>query len=153
MAVEPSPSPRALRSSQGARSRGAPLLRTLPGRAIVAGVAVKLLVFAARLTVANVPATVGLIDSAAGLTIAAGATYFLVRSFLLAKRRLLWRVRRKLTLSYIFIGFVPALLIITFFLLSGLLLFFNMGSYMLRTRLSALADDTRFLAQSAALEL
>ena len=62
-------------------------------------------------------------------------------------------MRRKLTLSYIFIGFVPALLIIAFFLLSGLLLFFNISSYMLRTRLSALVDDTRFLAQSAALEL
>ena len=153
MAVEPPPALRALRSSPGPRSGGTPLLRTLPGRAIVAGVAVKLLVFIARLAVTNVPAVVGLVDSAAGLTIAAGAIYFLVRFFLLAKRRLLWRVRRKLTLSYIFIGFVPALLIITFFLLSGLLLFFNMGSYMLRTRLNALVDDTRFLSQSAALEL
>ena len=40
----------------------------------------------------------------------------------------LWRVRRKLTLSYIFIGFVPVLLIVVFFLLCGLLLFFNVSS-------------------------
>ena len=39
------------------------------------------------------------------------------------KRRLLWRVRRKLILSYIFIGVVPALLIVVFFLLGGLLFF------------------------------
>ena len=132
---------------------GASLLRTLPGRAIVAGVAAKLLVAAVRLAGGEVPAIVGAIDTAAGAAIALGAAYFLVQLFLRAKRRLLWRVRRKLTLSYIFIGFVPALLIITFFLLSGLLLFFNMSSYMLRTRLSGLVDETRFLAQSAALEL
>ena len=33
------------------------------------------------------------------------------------RRRLLWRVRRKLIMSYIFIGFVPAILIVAFFLL------------------------------------
>jgi len=37
------------------------------------------------------------------------------------KRLVLWRVRRKLTLSYIFIAFVPAALIISFFLLAGYL--------------------------------
>ena len=37
------------------------------------------------------------------------------------QRRLLWRVRRKLILSYIFIGVVPALLIVGFFLLGGVL--------------------------------
>ncbi len=115
--------------------------------------AVKLLVAAVRLAGGEVPAIVDFIDTAAGAAIALGAAYFLVQLFLRAKRRLLWRVRRKLTLSYIFIGFVPALLIITFFLLSGLLLFFNMSSYMLRTRLSGLVDETRFLAQRAALEL
>ena len=35
------------------------------------------------------------------------------------QRRLLWRVRRKLIISYIFIGFVPAILIVAFFLLGG----------------------------------
>ena len=46
------------------------------------------------------------------------------------RRRLLWRVRRKLILSYIFVGLVPSLLIVTFFLLAGLLLFRNMASYL-----------------------
>ena len=42
-----------------------------------------------------------------------------------AQRRLLWRVRRKPIISYIFIGFIPAILIIAFCLLGGLLLFSN----------------------------
>ena len=37
-----------------------------------------------------------------------------------ARRRLLWRVRDKLILSYIFIGVVPVLLIVSFFVVSGL---------------------------------
>ena len=82
---------------------------------------------------AAVPAFVGVIDTVAGLAIAAGAAYFLVQLFLLAKRRLLWRVRRKLILSYIFIGFVPAILIVAFFLLGALLLFFNFSSYLVQT--------------------
>jgi hypothetical protein len=37
----------------------------------------------------------------------------------LAKRRLLWRVRRKLIISYIFMGLVPAALIIGFFVVGA----------------------------------
>ena len=75
------------------------------------------------------------------------------RLFTVAKRRLLWRVRRKLILSYIFIGFVPAILIVVFFLLCGLLLFFNFSSYLVQTEVRALDDQARFLAPSAALEI
>ena len=65
----------------------------------------------------------------------------------------LWRVRRKLTLSYIFIGLVPILLIVVFFLLCGLLLFFNVSSYLVQSRVNALVDETRFLAEATAIEL
>jgi serine phosphatase RsbU (regulator of sigma subunit) len=65
----------------------------------------------------------------------------------------LWRVRRKLTLSYVFIGFVPILLIVVFFLLCGLLLFFNVSSYLVQSRVEALVDETRFLAEATAIEL
>jgi serine phosphatase RsbU (regulator of sigma subunit) len=65
----------------------------------------------------------------------------------------LWRVRRKLTLSYVFIGFVPLLLLAAFFLLCGLLLFFNVSSYLVQSRVNALVDETRFLAEASAIEL
>jgi len=65
----------------------------------------------------------------------------------------LWRVRRKLTLSYVFIGFVPLLLVVIFFLLCGLLLFFNVSSYLVQSRVNALVDETRFLAEATAIEL
>jgi sigma-B regulation protein RsbU (phosphoserine phosphatase) len=128
-------------------------LHTLPGRGIVVGLAIKLAVAVIRLLVGHVPAFLGVVDTVAGLAIAAGAAYFLFRLLVLAKRRLLWRVRRKLILSYIFVGFVPALLIVAFFLLCGFLLFYNFSSYLVQSRLRALSDQARFLAQSTALEI
>lgn len=93
------------------------------------------------------------INTIGGLILLAGASVLLYRLFVVVKRRMLWRVRRKLTLSYIFIGLVPAALIILFFLLCGLLLFFNISSYLVQSRLAALGDQTRFLADTAVLEL
>lgn len=86
----------------------------------------------------------------AGFLLFAGALIAAIPLLLAIKRRVLWRVRRKLTISYIFVGFVPAILIIAFFLLCGLLLFFNTAGYMVRSRAAALVDHAEFLAQSAA---
>ena len=130
-----------------------PLHRTLPGRAIVVGVAIKFAVFAVRLVGGTVPAFVSVVDTVAGLAIAAGAVYFLIQLFLLARRRLLWRVRRKLILSYIFIAFVPAILIVVFFVLGALLLFFNFSSYLVQGEVRSLNERVRLAATSAALEI
>jgi hypothetical protein len=129
------------------------LFGTLPGRAIVVGLAVKLSVFLVGVALRGVPAFLAVVDTVAGLAIAAGAIYFLFRLLVLAKRRLLWRVRRKLILSYIFIGFVPAILIVGFFLLCGFLLFYNFSSYLVQSRLRALSDRARAVAQSTAIEI
>jgi serine phosphatase RsbU (regulator of sigma subunit) len=77
----------------------------------------------------------------------------LVRVWLGVRSALLWRVRRKLILSYIFIGFVPALLIVSFFLIAGLLLFFTIGSYMVESHSAAAVVDARSIAESTALVL
>src|SRR5215475_14690986 len=129
------------------------LFGTLPGRAIVIGIAIRLAVYAAGAAMGSVPAFLGVIDTVASVGLAIGAAYFAYKLILLGKRRLLWRVRRKLILSYVFIGFIPAALIVSFFLLSGFLLFYNFSSYLVESRLRAIGDQARFLAQSTALEL
>src|SRR5262245_40503719 len=129
------------------------LFRTLPGRAIVIGATIKIAIGTTALVVGTIPAFLTVVDTVAGLAIASGASYFLFRLIVVVKRRLLWRVRRKLIISYIFIGFVPALLLVGFSLLVGLLLFYNFSSYLVHSRLRALGDQTRFLAQSTALEI
>ena len=132
--------------------RGA-LLHTLPGRAIVIGLAIKLAVFFVGLASGGVPPFFAVVDTVAGLAAACGLAYFTFRVIVLAKRRLLWRVRRKLILSYVFIGFVPALLLVAFSLLCGFLLFYSFSSYLVQSRLRSLSEQARFLAQSAALEI
>jgi len=128
------------------------LLRTLPGRAIVIGAAVKLIVFVLAL-VSQPPGFVRLLDTVASVALVGGGAYFVARGLALAQRRLLWRVRRKLIISYIFIGFIPAILIVAFFLLGGLLLFSNFSSYLLQTRLQSLTQQAQSVASTTAVEI
>src|SRR5436190_2663335 len=128
-------------------------LNTLPGRAIVIGIALRIAIAIVGAVSGGVPQFLAIVDTVAGIAIAVGLAYFSFRLFVIAKRRLLWRVRRKLILSYLFVGFVPALLIVAFFLLCGYLLFYNISSYLVQSRLRALGDQARFLAQTTALEI
>ena len=132
--------------------RGA-LLYTLPGRAIVIGVAVKLAVTAVGAATGGVGPFLGVVDTVAVLAAATGVAVFAFRLMVLAKRRLLWRVRRKLLISYGFIGLIPALLLVAFALLCGFLLFYHFSSYLVQSRLHALSEQARFIAQSTALEI
>ena len=145
-----SPPTPVLGREQGVRQA---LFGTLPGGAIVVGLAMKLLVVGVGAVTGRVPVFVSVVDTVAGIAIAAGALYFLFRLLVLAKQRLLWRVRRKLILSYIFIGLIPAILIAAFFLLCGLLLFYNFSSYLVQSRVHAIEDQGRLVAQSTALEI
>jgi phosphoserine phosphatase RsbU/P len=129
------------------------LFGTFPGRAIVIGIVLRVAVYAASLAFGTVPAFLAVIDTAAGLALAIGAGYVVFRLIVMAKRHLLWRVRRKLMLSYVFVGFFPATLIVVFFLLCGFLLFYNFSSYLVQSHLRGLADQAQFLAQSTALEI
>jgi sigma-B regulation protein RsbU (phosphoserine phosphatase) len=101
----------------------------------------------------SVPAFLGVIETVASVAAVAGLVYFLFRLLVLAKRRLLWRVRRKLILSYIFIGVVPSLLILVFFLFAGNLVFMNVSAYLFKDGYDQIMDDARLSAQAAATEI
>ena len=62
-------------------------------------------------------------------------------------------MRRKLIISYLFIGVVPAILIVTFFVAVGLLLFANLSSFLIRASLTDLADEAMSVARIAAVEI
>ncbi|MBP7778638.1 MAG: SpoIIE family protein phosphatase [Acidobacteria bacterium] len=99
------------------------------------------------------PGWVELVDTAGTLAIILVVAYVLARGLGWMRRRLLWRVRRKLILSYVFVGLVPSLLIVTFFVLAGLLLIRNVAGYMVQTRLEAQATQARFLAQTVLVDV
>ena len=125
------------------------LTRTFAGRLLSAGVALKLVAWVGLLT-QRAPGLFGAIDTLGGLSILVSALAIGYRVYALARHRLLWRVRRKLILSYVFIGVVPVLLVVIFFTLGGLLFFFNVSAFMLRNHVASVVDGARFLAQAAA---
>jgi sigma-B regulation protein RsbU (phosphoserine phosphatase) len=128
------------------------LLKTFPGRALVLGLAIKAITWPLGFVV-TLPGWLDAIDMVGSLALLFGLAYGVTRLAVWAKRRLLWRVRRKLILSYVFVGVVPALLVITFFLLAGLILAFNVSSYLVQSRVRNLTEQARFLAQTAQLEV
>ena len=128
------------------------LFRTLPGRTLVLGLAIKAVSWPLGFAMA-LPWALAAGDMVGSLALLFAAAYGLPRLAMWAKRRLLWRVRRKLILSYVFVGVVPALLVVTFFLLAGLILLYNVSSYLVQSRVRSLTDQARFLAQTAQLEV
>src|SRR3954467_3552343 len=136
-ASAPPPSPREL------------LLSTWYGRLFIAAAVVKFVVALWRVTAA-LPAAARVVSSAATIGLAVALFMFAWRLFTQIKRRLLWRVRRKLILSYIFIGVIPSLLILVFFLFAGSLLFMNLSAYLFKDGYDSIVESARLRAQAAA---
>ncbi len=128
------------------------LVGTWPGRAVLIGGSVKLASLLGR-TVIGSARWMEVVGSLGTLALLIGLAYFVVRLISLARQHLLWRVRRKLILSYILVGLVPALLIITFGLVSGLMLFGSVSQYIVTTRVRTAVEQAQFLARTCAIEL
>ena len=134
-----------------------PSLRTLlihswAGRLFLAAAALKL--FVALLRQATPPSLiVEAIGSLATIGLVVSVSYFVWRLFLLMKRRLLWRVRRKLILSYIFIGVIPALLIIAFFMLGAWVIAANVSAYLFSDGYDDVVNHATLTAAAAASEI
>jgi sigma-B regulation protein RsbU (phosphoserine phosphatase) len=99
------------------------------------------------------PVVLRVLSGAATIGLAIALLAFAWRLFAQIKRRLLWRVRRKLILSYIFIGVIPALLILVFFLFAGSLVFMQVSAYLFKDGYDSIVDSARLSAQAAATEI
>jgi sigma-B regulation protein RsbU (phosphoserine phosphatase) len=128
------------------------LTGTWAGRAVLIGTAVRLIALVLSRSIGG-NFVLDVMGTAGTLALLLGLAIFIGRLIGLARRRLLWRVRRKLILSYIFVGLVPALLIIVFCLLCGFLLFGTLSQYMVETRMQSAIEQAQFLARTTAIEL
>jgi sigma-B regulation protein RsbU (phosphoserine phosphatase) len=128
------------------------LLRSWPGRLFIVATAFKLVISLFRL-VGDLPSWLRVINNAATIGLAFSVLFFVTRLVFLVQRRLLWRVRRKLILSYIFIGVVPTLLILGFVLLSGWFIAGTVGAYLFRDGYDEVTEKVRLLGDAAALEI
>jgi sigma-B regulation protein RsbU (phosphoserine phosphatase) len=148
MARRPTPRP----AAAPPRSPRELLFGTWFGRLFIVAVALKFL-FAIWRLAGELPAAARVVSGAATLALAVAVAVFAWRLFVQIKRRLLWRVRRKLILSYIFIGVIPSLLIVVFFLFAGSLVFMNVSAYLFKDGYDAIVENARLSAQAAATEI
>ena len=128
------------------------LLHSWAGRLFIGAASFKVLVALLR-QATELPLFVRILNSAATIALAVSVGFFVWRLVVLAKRRLLWRLRRRLILSYIFIGVVPALLIVAFFLLGAWIVTMNLSAYLFKDGYDDIVDDTRLIAQASAAEI
>jgi sigma-B regulation protein RsbU (phosphoserine phosphatase) len=128
------------------------LLGTWAGRVFLGCTGFKL-VLAVWRQIAAVPGPVQLLSSLATVALIAAVGYLVWGLFLRVRRQLLWRVRRKLILSYIFIGVVPALLIIGFGLLVVVVLSMSIGSYFFKDGYDDIVRNAGLLADTSAADI
>jgi sigma-B regulation protein RsbU (phosphoserine phosphatase) len=128
------------------------LLRSRAGRLFLVSAAVKL-VLAVLERAVTLPLVFTVVGIAATLGIFASVGYFIWRLVALTKRRLLWRVRRRLILSYIFIGVVPAMLIIGFVLLTVGAISLNVSAYLFKDGYDSMLESVGIMAQAAASDI
>lgn len=93
------------------------------------------------------------LDTGASLALAAGLASILLRLLIRLQRRLLWRVRRKLIVSYVFIGFVPVLLVVAFFAVAGAMSVLSTSSELVRLELDAMVADVEVAARRTGAQL
>ncbi len=134
------------------RAAGA-LCRRFGGRALLVGVALKGVCVTIRYFAGSEPTAVAVADSAASLALIVGVVCLAIGLVPRARRHLLWRVRDKLIVSYMFIGVVPVLLVIAFFLVCGLGLFLNVASYLVVNGFGNVESDAVYVARVTALEI
>ena len=128
------------------------LLHSWPGRLFIVSALLKALVAIIR-RIVEPAAMVEVLSGAATIGLAISLGYFVWRLFVLTKRRLLWRVRRKLILSYIFIGVVPALLIVGFVLVSANVVSMNVAAYLFKDGYDGIVSDVDLAARTAATQI
>jgi phosphoserine phosphatase RsbU/P len=126
------------------------LLHSWAGRLFLTSTAVRLLLAPFR---GDAPLPLQVLGAAAAIGLVVSVGWFIWRLVALAKRRLLWRVRRKLIISYIFMGLVPAALIIGFFVVGAHILSLNVSAYMFRNGFDDVVSRVALMAEAGAGEV
>ncbi|OYW06125.1 MAG: hypothetical protein B7X11_01295, partial [Acidobacteria bacterium 37-65-4] len=128
------------------------VLRTLPGRLFLLSAGLLIVIFALQVT-AGLPHIIELFRKVVRLAFLVSLVWLFGQAFLRGQRQWLWAVRRKLILSYVFLGLLPVALIVVFVLALGLVLYMNTATYMFQTGYQNIVDDMALVAETAAVEI
>jgi len=76
------------------------------------------------------------------------AGYLMFRLARWARKRLLWSLRNRLVVAYIFIAVVPVVLLLAMIALSGYLLYFQLGAHLLEDDLNSRITEVSHIAET-----
>ncbi len=93
------------------------------------------------------------LEVGASVLLAVGLGWVIWRLVVRLQRRLLWRVRRRLVLSYVFIGFVPVLLVVAFFSVAGTMSVLSTSAELVRRELDRVVGDTQVVVGAIGVRL
>lgn len=128
------------------------IARTVPGRLFILAAGVLLVLWGVRQFV-ELPAPIELFRQVASFALRFSALWLVALLIVRYRRGFLWRVRRKLILSYMFLGFVPVALGGLFALTAGFMLHANISGYLFRQGLDDIVVDVHQIAAGAASEI
>jgi phosphoserine phosphatase RsbU/P len=127
-------------------------LRTLPGRLFVlSGLLLAGLLGLERLV--QLPLFLEILRKVVSLAFFVAAAWLAVLLIGRNWRLFLWRVRRKLILSYVFLGFVPVVLVVAFALAGGVVFYTNVAAYMFHEGFDDVVDNVQQIAETSAIEI
>jgi serine phosphatase RsbU (regulator of sigma subunit) len=130
----------------------ASLFRTLPGRLLLLTSGLLLITVGAQ-ALFTLPPVIELFRKVVSLGWLVGAGWLAGLVVSRNRRTFLWRVRRKLLLSYVFLGVVPVMLVIAFVLALGVLLYVTVASYVFLEGYGDTVENVHQIAETSAIEL
>ena len=128
------------------------LLRTTPARLLLLSAALLVLLELLKLA-APLPEILELFRKVVSLALLTSGLWIGVLLVARNRRKLLWRVRRKLILSYLLIGFVPVVLIAAFALVGGVVLYNNVATYLFHEEIDDIVEEVHQIAETSAIEI
>ena len=116
-----------------------PLLRTLPGKLFVLSSIPLVVLLVVREFVA-LPELIEVFRKVLSLAFFASIVAMAAMILRQYRHRLMWRVRRKLLVSYVLLGFVPVTLVAAFMLFSSIVLYTYVSAYVFQQGMTAMTD-------------
>lgn len=99
------------------------------------------------------PAGVRLLWDLLTLLLAIPAVYYSWKLSGVIRRKLLWRLRRRLVLAHVFIGVIPVLLIVVILWIAGLLFYYQFSYYLIENQIGIHAGQLHAFGLSLSAEL
>ena len=128
------------------------LLRTFPGRLFLVSSALLVLLYV-LLRVVELNDLLFALRRVLRLSFLISVVWLVVAGLARSRRTFLWRVRRRLIVTYLLLGAVPVLLVGMFVLVGGVVMHMNVAAYVFNEGYQGLVEDMQQMAETSAGEV